>query len=109
MVSTFLSGSRSRLNAGSYNSRRDINGNLGHKNRWFAQTVDKSTDIKEFRVLLSRPARARGLKLTCIAFNAPITAVAPRAGAWIETQPPSRLHKIPQVAPRAGAWIETLR
>jgi len=35
-------------------------------------------------------------------------AVAPRAGAWIETavQPCFAL-RVPVVAPRAGAWIET--
>ncbi len=33
--------------------------------------------------------------------------VAPRAGAWIETFPPSTGSGQAQVAPRAGAWIET--
>jgi hypothetical protein len=37
-----------------------------------------------------------------------LIAVAPRAGAWIET-PPFRLLAVEfQVAPRAGAWIETV-
>ena len=33
-------------------------------------------------------------------------AVAPRAGAWIETPFGSPLNTIVMVAPRAGAWIE---
>ena len=38
-----------------------------------------------------------------------MTIVAPRVGAWIETQ---TLHPAQQqalVAPRVGAWIETVR
>ena len=34
-------------------------------------------------------------------------AVAPRAGAWIETILPLVPDKEAIVAPRAGAWIET--
>ena len=34
-------------------------------------------------------------------------AVAPRAGAWIETSASSRHASPGVVAPRAGAWIET--
>jgi len=33
--------------------------------------------------------------------------VAPRAGAWIETDIKKRGVMIKYVAPRAGAWIET--
>ncbi len=33
--------------------------------------------------------------------------VAPRAGAWIETQPMPIISSARCVAPRAGAWIET--
>ena len=33
--------------------------------------------------------------------------VAPRAGAWIETDQPTSQLKLIFVAPRAGAWIET--
>ena len=33
--------------------------------------------------------------------------VAPRAGAWIETDIPESTKKYVHVAPRAGAWIET--
>ena len=34
--------------------------------------------------------------------------VAPRAGAWIETEYLTSFHHSASVAPRAGAWIETL-
>jgi hypothetical protein len=34
-------------------------------------------------------------------------AVAPHAGAWIETGPMSALTRGGRVAPHAGAWIET--
>ena len=33
--------------------------------------------------------------------------VAPRAGAWIETEAEGNKFFHPSVAPRAGAWIET--
>jgi len=33
--------------------------------------------------------------------------VAPRAGAWIETLYICSLYRLTEVAPRAGAWIET--
>ena len=36
-------------------------------------------------------------------------AVAPPAGAWIETLWSDNLRLIQKVAPPAGAWIETLR
>jgi len=36
-----------------------------------------------------------------------LTLVAPRAGAWIETEPAQLLDPLADVAPRAGAWIET--
>ncbi len=35
-------------------------------------------------------------------------AVAPRAGAWIETSIFRNTRLILKVAPRAGAWIETV-
>ena len=37
----------------------------------------------------------------------PLTDVAPRAGAWIETKHRSLYLMPSSVAPRAGAWIET--
>ncbi len=34
-------------------------------------------------------------------------AVAPRVGAWIETQMMRAYERTAEVAPRVGAWIET--
>ena len=81
--------------------------------------------------LLSRPSRARGLKPYTIDCAAIAFAVAPLAGAWIETveaanqrqqaaSRPSRARGLKHrqsriavyhtdVAPLAGAWIETCR
>ena len=51
--------------------------------------------------------RGRGLKhpITLVPRNC--KSVAPRAGAWIETNFMNLLRKDAPVAPRAGAWIET--
>ena len=56
---------------------------------------------------MSRPTRARGLKLQQRFAEIKHGMVAPHAGAWIETRyvPPSATALI--VAPHAGAWIET--
>jgi len=56
---------------------------------------------------LSHPTRVRGLKPKLNEFAAWIIAVAPYAGAWIET--PKMIIDLPGriVAPYAGAWIET--
>ncbi len=78
---------------------------------------------------MSRPARARGLKHPMQSASICDSAVAPRAGAWIETtfltrksagmwSRPARARGLKRnmidevkdattVAPRAGAWIET--
>ena len=58
----------------------------------------------------SPPVRGRGLKpsnYACLPGLA--VCVAPRAGAWIETDCHGYIigHKYLKVAPRAGAWIET--
>ncbi len=58
-------------------------------------------------LLLSRPARARGLKPLFIKVETGLGNVAPRAGAWIETAKTRAVYLIMLVAPRAGAWIET--
>ena len=55
----------------------------------------------------SHPVRVRGLKLMCIYHSVPLLDVAPRAGAWIETNKSHTDQQIASVAPRAGAWIET--
>ncbi len=57
--------------------------------------------------LLSRPVRARGLKLFMLFVMIYRWVVAPRAGAWIETFHCSGVIGSALVAPRAGAWIET--
>ena len=58
---------------------------------------------------LSHPVRVRGLKLLAVDLWKACCFVAPRAGAWIETEEEygQKLQKV-EVAPRAGAWIETL-
>ncbi len=58
-------------------------------------------------MIQSRPARARGLKLTPGFTLASTASVAPRAGAWIETIAYLVPTTVQYVAPRAGAWIET--
>ena len=55
----------------------------------------------------SLPVRERGLKQDLESDEGLETAVAPRAGAWIETIEVDRRQNKPYVAPRAGAWIET--
>ena len=52
--------------------------------------------------------RGRGLKLKTLPIDVVAPAVAPRAGAWIETPITSLIFSPSLVAPRAGAWIETL-
>ena len=57
---------------------------------------------------MSHPVRVRGLKLKFGINISTFIVVAPRAGAWIETN--MYLGMISEdfsVAPRAGAWIET--
>jgi len=57
---------------------------------------------------MSLPTRERGLKLVRLVLVADGQAVAPYAGAWIETIAPIVRPRISQVAPYAGAWIETI-
>ena len=56
---------------------------------------------------MSRPSRARGLKLQKEWSLNLHEAVAPLAGAWIETLHHRQRGDIFLVAPLAGAWIET--
>jgi len=44
---------------------------------------------------------------TCITKGFEVLTVAPRAGAWIETNTAYTMVAVVGVAPRAGAWIET--
>ena len=59
------------------------------------------------RLTASPPVRGRGLKLDTDTDTDTDTPVAPRAGAWIETQLTNISADWDVVAPRAGAWIET--
>ena len=52
--------------------------------------------------------RARGLKHGCVTICKLCSLVAPRAGAWIETDRAVEACYHANVAPRAGAWIETI-
>ena len=56
---------------------------------------------------MSPPARGRGLKHSDVLSDLLNGGVAPRAGAWIETENATDLRSTRSVAPRAGAWIET--
>ena len=59
------------------------------------------------KYIVSRPTRARGLKLAHLPALDVLAEVAPHAGAWIETRPLARGLGRAHVAPHAGAWIET--
>ena len=63
--------------------------------------------MKKHCLFVSRPARARGLKLNIVGGKHNYIVVAPRAGAWIETISVPTISRKNNVAPRAGAWIET--
>ncbi len=56
---------------------------------------------------MSHPAWVRGLKHMILFLRKYPTDVAPRVGAWIETQKVRSLSNLATVAPRVGAWIET--
>ena len=56
----------------------------------------------------SHPVRVRGLKQNKAGVVGHRPAVAPRAGAWIETIYDETGLPLVCVAPRAGAWIETV-
>ena len=56
---------------------------------------------------LSHPVWVRGLKLAISDELSPTNPVAPRVGAWIETQWENEQANTYNVAPRVGAWIET--
>mgnify|MGYP001863132108 FL=1 len=56
---------------------------------------------------MSLPSRERGLKLKSLNWASNAPAVAPLAGAWIETILRRLTDDRDVVAPLAGAWIET--
>ena len=58
--------------------------------------------------LTSLPTRERGLKQVSVQHHYKSTAVAPHAGAWIETNAANVVARLYTVAPHAGAWIETV-
>ena len=58
-------------------------------------------------VAQSPPTRGRGLKPLMQAEMTKAIAVAPHAGAWIETLIAGKRRPSRWVAPHAGAWIET--
>ena len=57
--------------------------------------------------MLSRPMRARGLKRVERPDGHHLRAVAPHAGAWIETPGSLTENGLIPVAPHADAWSET--
>jgi len=70
----------------------------------------KQQTVKLFLIgFQSRPMRARGLKRKSLIRAPQQPAVAPHAGAWIETSVACAATNVAtSVAPHAGAWIETL-
>ena len=56
---------------------------------------------------MSHPVWVRGLKLRQQQNKCLRKCVAPRVGAWIETNPNKGATYTKHVAPRVGAWIET--
>ena len=58
---------------------------------------------------MSHPVWVRGLKLTKSKNSFLVAPVAPRVGAWIETETGLLPQTQDWVAPRVGAWIETMK
>ena len=56
---------------------------------------------------MSHPVWVRGLKQIMDRDNTGLVLVAPRVGAWIETDLEPIFSANDYVAPRVGAWIET--
>ena len=56
---------------------------------------------------MSHPVWVRGLKHDLTRSNITMFDVAPRVGAWIETEVGRKWVNSERVAPRVGAWIET--
>jgi len=61
-----------------------------------------------YQYIQSHPVRVRGLKHKPPRVFLSTYQVAPRAGAWIETNWKGGRIIVSGVAPRAGAWIETI-
>ena len=58
---------------------------------------------------MSPLAWGRGLKQVVLRLHLFVLRVAPRVGAWIETQTGLNNENATYVAPRVGAWIETIQ
>ena len=58
---------------------------------------------------MSRPARARGLKPLASMVMLSSGAVAPRAGAWIETNPPHPVFPFGQSRPARARGLKPVR
>ena len=56
----------------------------------------------------SHPVWVRGLKHSSKGGRVKRSSVAPRVGAWIETETREESTPPSEVAPRVGAWIETI-
>ena len=65
------------------------------------------TEIMSRKIVRSPLVQGRGLKLSLSGLMLSVVLVAPRAGAWIETEITDTFKTANEVAPRAGAWIET--
>ena len=67
------------------------------------------TEVKRTQVRLakSHPVWVRGLKHIQHHQSVALLLVAPRVGAWIETEDRCPADSQSRVAPRVGAWIET--
>ena len=59
------------------------------------------------KIMSSPPTRGRGLKPSKEEILARAHAVAPHAGAWVETLAAILASFLGYVAPHAGAWVET--
>ena len=69
--------------------------------------LKQSNQTRIMTLRMSHPAWVRGLKLVFHRSTAEAVLVAPRVGAWIETNSCKYKDNGSPVAPRVGAWIET--
>ncbi len=95
-------------------SRRGVDRNLhissdeiGSYGRPSRRGVDRNLAACDGHLAQRRPSRRGVDRNSNSAMGGSIKAVAPRAGAWIETALRSNRRRSITVAPRAGAWIET--
>ena len=80
---------------------------LNHLRRWHLGRA-RAITYKNLALILKMDARTlRDTVSRLVTEHNALIAVAPRAGAWIETISLSLPTSLSLVAPRAGAWIET--